>query len=199
MDGEGSMMKPKKKRGRPAMDKNPPNPPKLVAKMRRLMEEIENYETEDRLLAEAFLELPSRKELPDYYEVIRRPVDIKKINSRIRASKYRSMDDLTEDFMHMCTNAQLYNVEGSQIYLDSELLMTVFKDLRDKMEKEEAEKAAARAAARAAAAAAHAAAGGSAEGGDAGEGSSNAAANLDEDDNDGVSVYCRCNVLMLMC
>lgn len=189
MDGEGSMMKPKKKRGRPAMDKNPPNPPKLVAKMRRLMEEIENYETEDRLLAEAFLELPSRKELPDYYEVIRRPVDIKKINSRIRASKYRSMDDLTEDFMHMCTNAQLYNVEGSQIYLDSELLMTVFKDLKDKMEKEEAEKAVARAAARAAAAAAHAAAGGSAEGGDAGEGSSNAAANLDEDDNDGVSVY----------
>ncbi|KAH9409281.1 Transcription activator BRG1 [Tyrophagus putrescentiae] len=154
-DGSASASKPKKKRGRPAMDKNPPNPPKLVAKMRRLMEEIENYETPEdgRLLAEAFFELPSRKELPDYYEVIRRPVDIKKIKARITASKYRSMDDLTEDFMHMCENAQTYNVEGSQIFLDSQLLMTIFKDLKEKIEKEEAEKAAARAAARAAAAA----------------------------------------------
>ena len=35
--------------------------------------------SDERILSEPFMELPSRKELPDYYEVIRRPVDFKKI------------------------------------------------------------------------------------------------------------------------
>jgi hypothetical protein len=35
--------------------------------------------SDDRVLSEPFMELPSRKELPDYYDVIRRPVDFKKI------------------------------------------------------------------------------------------------------------------------
>lgn len=36
-------------------------------------------DSDDRVLSDPFMELPSRKELPDYYEVIRRPVDFKKI------------------------------------------------------------------------------------------------------------------------
>lgn len=141
-DDEEEEEKPKKKRGRPTLDKNPPNPPKLIAKMRRIMSEIVNYEIEDRAPADAFLELPSRKILPDYYEVIRRPVDIKKIRVRITTSKYRSIDDLEEDFLVMCRNAQTYNVEGSQIHDDSVALAVIFKEMRDKVEKEEAEKAA---------------------------------------------------------
>lgn len=33
------------------------------------------------------MKLPSRKELPDYYEVIKKPLDIKKIMSRIEEGK----------------------------------------------------------------------------------------------------------------
>lgn len=32
-----------------------------------------------RQLSEVFIQLPSRKELPEYYELIRKPVDFKKI------------------------------------------------------------------------------------------------------------------------
>lgn len=32
-----------------------------------------------RQLSEVFVQLPSRKELPEYYELIRKPVDFKKI------------------------------------------------------------------------------------------------------------------------
>ena len=128
------------------------------------MNEIVNHESDDRTLADAFLELPSRKELPDYYDVIRRPVDIKKIRSRITTSKYRSVDDLQEDFHTMCQNAQTYNMEGSQIHDDSLALQVIFREIREKLDKEEAEKAVNQAAA-----------GGA--GGDA-----------EEDDNDGVSV-----------
>jgi len=35
-----------------------------------------------RQLSEVFIQLPSRKELPEYYELIRKPVDFKKIKVR---------------------------------------------------------------------------------------------------------------------
>jgi SWI/SNF-related matrix-associated actin-dependent regulator of chromatin subfamily A member 2/4 len=35
--------------------------------------------SDDRVLSDPFGVLPSKKELPDYYEVIRKPVDFNKI------------------------------------------------------------------------------------------------------------------------
>lgn len=128
------------------------------------MNKICNYtDAEDRPLADAFLELPSRKELPDYYDVIRQPLDIKKIRYRISSHKYRSLDDLQEDFFTMCHNAQTYNVEESQIFQDSINLMTIFKEIREKVHRQVEEQAAAADAARASQAAARAQAGGGAE------------------------------------
>ncbi len=63
---------------------------KLQKKMRKLMEVVIKYEDQDgRVLSEPFMKLPSKKELPDYYEVIRRPVDIKKILGKIEDEKVR--------------------------------------------------------------------------------------------------------------
>ena len=68
-----------------------------------------------RRLSDPFLQLPARKELPDYYEMIKRPVDIKKIRDRINQHRYRSLDHLEEDFSLMCNNTQVYNMEGSLV------------------------------------------------------------------------------------
>ena len=35
--------------------------------------------SDGRMLSEPFLHLPSRRELPEYYDIIKRPVDFKKI------------------------------------------------------------------------------------------------------------------------
>jgi len=43
--------------------------------------------SDGRILSEPFMKLPSRKELPDYYEIIKKPMDIKKILSRIEDAK----------------------------------------------------------------------------------------------------------------
>lgn len=40
-----------------------------------------------RVLSEPFMKLPSRRELPDYYDVIKKPLDIKKIMNRIEDGK----------------------------------------------------------------------------------------------------------------
>lgn len=38
-----------------------------------------------RQLSEVFIQLPSRKELPEYYELIRKPVDFRKIKVRLNS------------------------------------------------------------------------------------------------------------------
>ena len=60
--------------------------------MKKLMEIVIRYKDEDgRVLSEPFMKLPTRKELPDYYEVIRRPVDISKIQVKIDDGKVSSV------------------------------------------------------------------------------------------------------------
>lgn len=88
-------------------------------------------------MSEVFIQLPSRKELPEYYELIRKPVDFKKIKERICNHKYRSLGDLEKDVNLLCHNAQTFNLEGSQIYEDSIVLQSVFKSARQKIAKEE--------------------------------------------------------------
>ncbi|XP_033829153.1 probable global transcription activator SNF2L2 isoform X1 [Periophthalmus magnuspinnatus] len=130
--------KAKKRRGRPPAEKFSPNPPKLTKQMNTIIDTVINYrDGSGRQLSEVFVQLPSRKELPEYYELIRKPVDFKKIKERVRNHKYRSVGDLEKDVMLLCHNAQTFNLEGSQIYEDSIVLQSVFKSARQKIAKEE--------------------------------------------------------------
>ena len=56
--------------------------------MRKLMDVVMMYEVQDgRVLSDPFIKLPTRRELPDYYEIIKKPVDITKILSKIDDGK----------------------------------------------------------------------------------------------------------------
>merc|ERR1711988_237331 len=110
---------------------------KLCKKMKKLIEVVMQYEDSDgRVLSEPFYKLPSRKELPDYYEIIKRPVDIAKIQQRIDDEKYDDMSALQKDFMLLCTNTQQYNEDGSLIFEDSIVLQSVFTNARERIEQE---------------------------------------------------------------
>ncbi|XP_061586711.1 probable global transcription activator SNF2L2 isoform X3 [Cololabis saira] len=135
---ESSSSKARKRRGRPPVEKLSPNPPKLTKQMNTIIDTVINYrDGSARQLSEVFVQLPSRKELPEYYELIRKPVDFKKIKERVRSHKYRNVGDLEKDVMLLCQNAQTFNLEGSQIYEDSIVLQSVFKSARQKIAKEE--------------------------------------------------------------
>jgi len=124
--GEEEPRKKKKKRNR-----------NLIKKMKKLLEVVMQYEDSDgRILSEPFYKLPSRKELPDYYEVIRKPVDIAKIQQRVDDEKYEDMDELERDFMILCKNTQHYNEDGSLIFEDSIVLQSVFTNARERLEQE---------------------------------------------------------------
>ncbi|XP_041475495.1 transcription activator BRG1-like isoform X1 [Lytechinus variegatus] len=127
--------KPKKRRGRPPAEKPTPNPPHLTKLMKKLVEVMSKYkDNTGRPLAHPFMQLPPKRILPDYYELITKPMDLKKVKDRIRLHKYRCLDDLEKDTVLMFQNAQIYNLEGSQIYDDSIVLHSVFTTARKCLE-----------------------------------------------------------------
>jgi len=110
---------------------------KLQKQMRKLLEIVIQYEDQDgRVLSDPFMKLPTRKELPDYYEVIRKPVDITKILTKIEDGKYDDMDMMARDFDLLCLNTQKYNEDGSLIHEDSIVLQSVFTNAREKLQTE---------------------------------------------------------------
>lgn len=142
MDAETPSKKKKKNKKRDFDEEEPQKKKKkgnkkLGKKMKKLIEVVMQYEDSDgRVLSEPFWKLPSRKELPDYYEIIKKPVDIEKIQRRIEEDKYEDMSALQKDFMQLCVNTQQYNEDGSLIFEDSIVLQSVFTNARERLEQE---------------------------------------------------------------
>ncbi|KAL1489284.1 hypothetical protein ABEB36_014211 [Hypothenemus hampei] len=111
------------------------NEGKLKRKMRKLMNIVINYtDRDERQLSDVFMRLPNRKEYPEYYAIIKKPIDIHKILNYIEEGKYIDFDDLERDFTLLCQNAQLFNEEASLIHEDSIVLQSVFSNARAKIE-----------------------------------------------------------------
>ena len=60
--------------------------------------------------------MPSLQEYPDYYEIIKKPIDMATIHQRIVASKYSTLEDMVAEFVLMFDNACKYNEPESLIY-----------------------------------------------------------------------------------
>ena len=75
---------------------------------------------------ELFETLPKKSQLPDYFQVIQRPIALDMIHKRINSPYYTSKQQFIDDFHLMISNAQLYNMEGSEVYTDSIELKKVF-------------------------------------------------------------------------
>ncbi|KAL6600669.1 SNF2 family N-terminal domain-containing protein [Neocallimastix sp. 'constans'] len=92
--------------------------------MTRLFEacynQVENSKDEDgRRRCELFLEVPSKKQYPDYYILIEKPIALDIINTRIHSTYYDTVQDFINDFRLMFSNARKYNQENSWVYNDS--------------------------------------------------------------------------------
>ncbi|XP_051997457.1 protein polybromo-1-like isoform X3 [Xyrauchen texanus] len=81
-----------------------------------------------RRLCELFMVKPSKKDYPDYYQVIQEPMDLRTIENNIRTERYNNEDALMDDMKLMFRNARHYNEEGSQVYNDANILEKIVKD-----------------------------------------------------------------------
>lgn len=69
----------------------------------------------NRRLCDLFMVKPSKKDYPDYYNVILEPMDLKTIEHNIRNERYTTEEALMDDMKLMFRNARHYNEEGSQV------------------------------------------------------------------------------------
>ncbi|XP_058792072.1 protein polybromo-1 isoform X2 [Phymastichus coffea] len=94
--------------------------PLHLQKMRTMYDTIKDYhDAKGRQLSSIFMKLPSVKEYPDYYEVIKNPIHMEKIASILKNNGYDTLDDLVSDLLLMFDNACKYNEPDSQIYKDA--------------------------------------------------------------------------------
>lgn len=99
-----------------------PNNPLLKKKLLNLQKFLSEYIVSGRRLMTLFMEKPSKKQYPDYYDIIQHPIDMTTIRHNIEADKYGTLDDVVGDFRLMFANCRKYNEEGSMIYEDANIL-----------------------------------------------------------------------------
>ena len=85
-------------------------------------------EVEQRKRAEIFMVLPPRNDLPYYYRVIKRPIDLMMIKAKIDSDQYTDMWRFKEDMELMFDNARTFNSEESLVYEDANVLNDIFNE-----------------------------------------------------------------------
>ncbi|KAM0681675.1 histone acetyltransferase [Glugoides intestinalis] len=63
-----------------------------------------------------FLEPVSVKDVPDYFEVIKQPMDMSLIMKKLKNNMYLSLNDFSNDIHLMCNNCLSYNGPDTQYY-----------------------------------------------------------------------------------
>ncbi|KAK3103095.1 hypothetical protein FSP39_016403 [Pinctada imbricata] len=106
---------------------------RLPSKLQDLYDSVNGYQdSKGRTLSTPFLKLPLKTEYPDYYEVIKKPIDMMRIQQKMQQSQYECVEDMTADFVQMFDNACKYNEPDSLIYKDALTLQRLV--LEKKME-----------------------------------------------------------------
>jgi hypothetical protein len=76
--------------------------------------------------AKHFMKLPSRSSLPEYYELIKRPIHLETIRKRIVNEKYKAMEEFEEDVTMLIENSRAYYSRETEQCKDIEILQNVF-------------------------------------------------------------------------
>ncbi|EFA82284.1 ankyrin repeat-containing protein [Heterostelium album PN500] len=72
---------------------------------------------------------PIALNIPHYFDVIKHPMDLSLIQSKLDGGLYKSIKDFAADMRLMFDNAMLFNEEGSLIYRNTKKLMAEFNKI----------------------------------------------------------------------
>ncbi|RKF72737.1 Protein polybromo-1 [Golovinomyces cichoracearum] len=75
-----------------------------------------------RLVAVNFLQLPNKRLLPEYYQIIKMPIALDTIEAKLRRREFPNLTSLEGYFKRMVSNAKDFNEKESTIHEDSERL-----------------------------------------------------------------------------
>ncbi|KAH7886186.1 hypothetical protein F5I97DRAFT_2026435 [Phlebopus sp. FC_14] len=78
---------------------------------------------------------PLRDHAPNYYEVVKNPMDLSTINAKLEEGMYKDRFAFAADFRLMIANAKLYNLAGSYAHTEAIFLDTFFEKLWNRINK----------------------------------------------------------------
>uniref|UniRef100_A0A671TY91 Protein polybromo-1 n=1 Tax=Sparus aurata TaxID=8175 RepID=A0A671TY91_SPAAU len=103
--------------------------------LEQLLDAVVSYtEPTGRLVSELFQKLPSKMQYPDYYAIIKEPIDLKIIAQKIQLGHYRNVSAMAKDIDLLVKNAKTYNEPGSQVFKDSNTIKKIFSQKKSEME-----------------------------------------------------------------
>ncbi|CAO3673709.1 unnamed protein product [Rhizopus stolonifer] len=88
----------------------------------QLYKDVVNYRDPEEAeydITAIFMKLPSKKEYPDYYQIIRQPIALETIKTKVDKRTYQHVSQMKADLDLMVSNTKRYNMKGSQIYEDA--------------------------------------------------------------------------------
>uniref|UniRef100_A0AAQ4NW40 Polybromo 1, like n=1 Tax=Gasterosteus aculeatus aculeatus TaxID=481459 RepID=A0AAQ4NW40_GASAC len=95
---------------------------------------VSHADPSGRLISELFQKLPSKVHYPDYYAIIKEPIDLRTIAQRIQIGYYKSVNAMAKDIDLMAKNAKTYNEPGSQVFKDANTIKKVFIQRKTELE-----------------------------------------------------------------
>ncbi|KAI8920579.1 hypothetical protein BC831DRAFT_437881 [Entophlyctis helioformis] len=84
----------------------------LYESLEKVLNELKNY-TEHSV---PFLKPVQKREAPNYYDIIKHPMDLGTMTKKLKALQYNSKDDFTKDLNLIWTNCFTYNTLPESIY-----------------------------------------------------------------------------------
>ena len=103
----------------------------LAKKMRHLYDTLINEEDPERDIIGPFMTKPCKKTYPQYYNVVKNPIDMETINKRIKSKFYKTLEEFSADVNLMFDNCKLYNNPNSVLYKDACNLQEIFMKVRN--------------------------------------------------------------------
>ena len=83
-------------------------------------------DSNNRLVAGAFIDWPDREQCPDYHNVIKQAMCFNRIKEKITKSAYNKWDAFDKDVIRIFENAHRYNPPGHWACTDAELLKAAY-------------------------------------------------------------------------
>ena len=105
----------------------------LAKKMRHLYDILINEEDPERDIIGPFMTKPCKKTYPQYYNVVKNPIDMETINKRIKSKFYKTLEEFSADVNLMFDNCKLYNNPTSVLYKDACNLQEIFMKVRNRI------------------------------------------------------------------
>ncbi|KAK0142635.1 Protein polybromo-1 [Merluccius polli] len=107
----------------------------LKEALEQLLEAVVSHvDPAGRVISELFQKLPSKVHYPDYYAVIKEPIDLRAIAQRIQIGYYKSVISMAKDIELLAKNAKTYNEPGSQVFKDANAIKKVFNHRKTELE-----------------------------------------------------------------